>query len=416
MGVRVREKPQGSGTYWVFIDHHGKRKAKKIGKDKRTAQEVARKIEARLVLGDLSLLDQDEEKTPTFGEYAQTWIKVTVPATCKPATLYDYQIILKIHVLPEFGKIPITEINRHMVKKFLMTKVKAGFAQSTITHMKNVIAGTLNLAVDDEVIPVNPAHRLGKIFRAKSPRPEIDPLTREEVALLLENFKKHYPTDYPLALLLARTGLRIGEAIALKWDDIDFNSRFLTIRRNFSRGKIETPKNGKSRRVDMSLQLTQSLLDLRHQRRVETLKNGWREVPEWVFLTAEGTPMDSCNWRNRVFNKALKKGGLRKIRIHDLRHTYASLLIQGGESLAYIRDQLGHHSIKVTVDIYGHLAPEGNKEAVDRLDDPHPDETIRNPGATKKAEGADHLGQPLDFTGGSDETRTRDLRRDRPAF
>ena len=75
------------------------------------------------------------------------------------------------------------------------------------------------------------------------------------------------------------------------------------------------------------------------------------------------------NWRRRVFNKALKKAGLRQIRIHDLRHTYASLLIQAGESLAYVRDQLGHHSIKVTVDIYGHLAPEGNKAAVDKLDD-----------------------------------------------
>jgi integrase len=70
----------------------------------------------------------------------------------------------------------------------------------------------------------------------------------------------------------------------------------------------------------------------------------------------------------------LEKAGLRESRIHDLRHTYASLLIQAGESLAYVRDQLGHHSIKVTVDVYGHLAPEGKKEAVDRLDDA----TIRN--------------------------------------
>ena len=71
---------------------------------------------------------------------------------------------------------------------------------------------------------------------------------------------------------------------------------------------------------------------------------------------------------------------MRRVNVHSLRHAYASLLIQAGESLAYIRDQLGHHSIKVTVDIYGHLAPEGNKAAVDRLDD---DATTRNPGATK---------------------------------
>jgi integrase len=92
-------------------------------------------------------------------------------------------------------------------------------------------------------------------------------------------------------------------------------------------------------------------------------------VPEWVFINAKANPLDKNGWRKRVFYKALEKANLRKIRIHDLMHTYASLLIQANESLAYIRDQLGHHSIKVTVDIYGHLAPGGNKDAVDRLDD-----------------------------------------------
>jgi integrase len=88
-----------------------------------------------------------------------------------------------------------------------------------------------------------------------------------------------------------------------------------------------------------------------------------------------GTPIDASDWRKMVFEKALVKAGLRKIRIHDPRHTFASLLIQAGESLAHIKDQLGHHSIKVTVDIYGHLEPGKNKEAVDRLDE---DATTRN--------------------------------------
>jgi len=85
--------------------------------------------------------------------------------------------------------------------------------------------------------------------------------------------------------------------------------------------------------------------------------------------------------RKPIFNKTLEKAGLRRIRIHDLRHTYGSLLIQKGESLPYIKDQLGYHSIKVTVHIYGHLVPGGNKEAVDGLDD---DATIRNLYATNK--------------------------------
>ncbi len=92
-------------------------------------------------------------------------------------------------------------------------------------------------------------------------------------------------------------------------------------------------------------------------------------MSEWIFINNYGNPLDKNNWRRRVFEKALEKAKLRKIRVYDLRHTYASLLLEANESLAYIRDQLGHHSIKVTVDIYDHLTPGGSKDAVDRLDD-----------------------------------------------
>ena len=92
-------------------------------------------------------------------------------------------------------------------------------------------------------------------------------------------------------------------------------------------------------------------------------------MPDSVFVTKKGCAINTDTFRSRVFLKVLEKAGLRKTRIHDLRHTYASLLIQQGESLAYVRDQLGHHSIKVTVDTYGHLVPGENRTAVDKLDD-----------------------------------------------
>jgi integrase len=120
---------------------------------------------------------------------------------------------------------------------------------------------------------------------------------------------------------------------------------------------------------------------LQLQRKAETLRKGWGTVPEWVFISESGKPLILNHWRKGVFDRALGKAKLRKIRILDLRHSYASMLIQAGESLAYIRDQIGHHSIKVTVDIYAHLAPEANKKAVVRLDDTA---TGRNPDAPKK--------------------------------
>jgi integrase len=175
--------------------------------------------------------------------------------------------------------------------------------------------------------------------------------------------------------------MRIGEAVALQCGDIDFNSRFAEVRRAINDGKVSTPKSGKSRRVDLSAQLTKVLKAHLASQKAETLRKGWKEVPTWVFTNEVGGTLHPDNFRNRVWPKLLAKAGLRKIRIHDLRHTYASLLIAQGESLAYVKDQMGHHSIRVTVDTYGHLMPGGNKAAVDRLDDASA-ATIRNLSAT----------------------------------
>jgi integrase len=98
------------------------------------------------------------------------------------------------------------------------------------------------------------------------------------------------------------------------------------------------------------------------------LKAGKSAPAAWVFPNRDGEPLDGDNVRTRIFQPALTKAKLRQVRIHDLRHTFATLLIQNGESLAYVRDQLGHSSIQITVDVYGHLVPGSNRAAVDRLD------------------------------------------------
>ena len=140
-------------------------------------------------------------------------------------------------------------------------------------------------------------------------------------------------------------------------------------------------------RVDMSMQLTETLWMLKRER----LRKIGENMPEWMFINEVGKPLEGHNWRKRVFNKALDMVDMRRIRIHDLRHTNASLLLQAGESMAYIRDQLGHYSIKVTVDIYGYLVPGGNKEAVDRLDDVTETASIRTLSATKIKKDSKHF-------------------------
>ena len=293
---------------------------------------------------------------------------MTVPATSKPSTLRDYEGILNNHVLPEIGKKPVNEITRMMVKQALMKKINQGYANSTVIHMKNAISGVLNLALDDEVISVNPAHNIGKIFKKTQAKLSFDPYTLEELKIFLDTIKQEFPIHYPIFLTMARTGIRFGECLGLQWKDIDFENRFINIERGLSKGKIETPKSGQSRKVDMSRQLTQVLKELRHQRKVDTLKKGWSGMPEWVFISGNGNSYHE-SYTRRIFYKAIKKAGLRKIRVHDLRHTYATLRITKGDNVADVSKQLGHHSVKFTMDIYYHWIPGGNKKEVDGLDD-----------------------------------------------
>lgn len=383
MGVKVREKPKNSGVWWVFINHQGRRKAKKIG-SKRAAEEVAKKIEAKLTLSGMNLLEdkkKQESKASSFEEYAATWIKVTVPATSKPSTLRDYEGILKNHVLPEIGKKAVNEITRMMVKQALMKKINQGYANSTVIHIKNAMSGVLNLALDDEVISVNPAHNIGKIFKKTQHKLAFDPYTYEELKRLLDTIKVDFPTHHLMFLTMARTGIRFGECLGLQWKDIDFDNRFIMVERSLSKGKIETPKSGLSRKVDMSLQLTDLLKKLHHQRKVDTLKNGWSGMPEWIFVSRDGNSYHE-SYARRLFYKAIKKAGLRKIRVHDLRHTYATLRITKGDNVADVSKQLGHHSVKFTMDIYYHWIPGSNKKEVDGLDDldygHNPPQPIRN--------------------------------------
>jgi integrase len=132
----------------------------------------------------------------------------------------------------------------------------------------------------------------------------------------------------------------------------------------------------------MSLQLTDVLKKVLRQRKIDTLKKGWGNLPEWVFITDVGKPCYE-SYPRRVFYRVIEKAGLRKIRLHDLRHTYATLRITKGDNVADVSKQLGHHSVKFTMDIYYHWIPGGNKNEVDGLDDMDSAATICNLSATK---------------------------------
>jgi integrase len=222
-----------------------------------------------------------------------------------------------------------------------------------------------------------------------------------------------YPAFF---LTLLRTGCRLGEAIALQPGDLDFHGRFIQIRRNFTNGRLTTPKNGKSRRVDMSTRLADVLKQHLVDQELEALGKD-RSKPEWLFCNDTGNMVDADNVRKRVFYKLLEKAGLRRIRIHDLRHTFATRLLMNSESPAYVKEQMGHSSIQATVDLYCHWIPGSNRQAVNRLDETvdiqklgGQSATIRNQIPIGQREEERFPLQALGNYGAGDLDRTGDLR------
>jgi integrase len=234
--------------------------------------------------------------------------------------------------------------------------------------------------VEDGLIGSNPAVRLGKFYKeCQNFHEEIDPFTAEEVSKLLLTTREVFGfEDYVIMLTLFHCGPRAGEVAGLAWPDLDARNRVLVIRRQRTRyAEKRKTKTSKKRSVDVSTVLLAELQALRKKRQAEYLERGKNEIPETMFLThgvllkdekrTEGSPLDMGNWYKRVFWKACDKAGIRRRRLHDTRHTFASLLLGNGESLKYVSAQLGHASIRMTADVYGHLEIGANRAAMDRL-------------------------------------------------
>ncbi|MEN3336618.1 MAG: hypothetical protein V7647_294 [Acidobacteriota bacterium] len=363
MGVKVKFH---KSAWWVFISHDGRRRAKKIG-DRATALSVAKRIRERLACGDLQLDEPKAAVVETVNTYADAWLR-SVTATLKASTVRFYTDNLRRHVRPLLGERPITSIARADCRELIAASRAKGLKVNTVRGIARTLSVLLSQAVEDDKLPANPALRLGRYLRrGDEPKLLIQPLTREEAAHLVAVARRDFPRWYPWILLTLRTGLRLGEQIALQWGDIDCNRHFLVVQRNRVRGVLTTPKTHQCRRVDLSAQLMTALLDWRRVQQARWLKKG-QEMPPWVFPSRQGPALEERNVRH-VFVRMLQKANLRHIRIHDLRHTFASLLLQQGESVVYVKEQLGHASIQITVDTYGHLIPGANRGAVDRLDD-----------------------------------------------
>ena len=392
MAVTVKE---WKGAWWMFINHKGKRKARRIGPGrhgKKAADLASIQIQARLASGDTSWLAETSERGLTFKTYAERWLKEAISPHRKARTVDYYRKIIDNHLEPTFGPLALTEIKPGRVRAFIAQKLdgqtcakhnkqEADCRSCTAPLSRNTVknlAATLRAILDqaqqvDEVIATNAAARFGRFFDARhDAREHVVVLEPEDVARVLKAAAKWYPDHELAARVLFYTGMREGELLGLQWDDIDWTRNLIDLRRTvaFRNGQliVNSPKSGKLRTIDVPVSLAVRLRELRSIRQAKAAIAG-STMSIWVFPSASDPdkPMNDAWFRARVWRRLLDKANVGSIRIHDARHTYASMMLRRGVPIAYVSRQLGHSSIQVTVDFYGHFIPGADRHHIEAL-------------------------------------------------
>jgi integrase len=231
--------------------------------------------------------------------YADAWL-VGGEGTRKASTQRFYTFNLNLHILPVLRSKPVASIKRADCRALIATCRGKGLRPASMRGVNRTLSAVLSQAVEDAWLPANPAFRMGKHLRdGDEVREEIDPFTREEAHAFLQHVETAAPVYYPFFLCALRTGMRLGELLALEWEDIDFPGRMIHVRRARVRGKVTSTKNKKRRKVDMSLALAAVLKRLRTERKRVALAAGTPAAAA-VFLTPDGLPLDGDNLRKRV--------------------------------------------------------------------------------------------------------------------
>jgi integrase len=305
-----------------------------------------------------------------FRQFADRWVKNYAKGQVRPGTLADYLSLFKNHLFPYFGDTPLAEITVENVQGFKSAKLVSGLSPQTVKHLLRLLRQMLGHAVEWELLRTNPAKA---VRNPKVPKADMDVLPPTEAQAFLQATP---PKWQPMFYTAISTGLRLGELLAMKWENLDEQRRRYFVRETLARargdyeGGFAPPKTeGSSKSVD----LTPTCLSLleEHQKRqaAEKLAGGPNyEDNGLIFATALGRPLDQKNVVHRQFHSALETAGLKRLRFHDLRHTCASLLINKGVSPKYIQRQLRHDSIQTTFDRYGHLFPETHEKAARLMD------------------------------------------------
>ena len=333
-------------SYWIDIGFERKRIRKRSPDNSyKGAKAYEAQIRQKLARGQ-PLEERKSTVKHTFEELASQWLDVYVKNNNKPSEYINKRNIVNNTLIPYFGNKYINKLLTQDIEKFkayLLGTRK--ISPKSVNNYLSSLSKCLKSAVESDILTSIPRIKLLKV-----PPQKFDYLTEAETELLLKSAKGIW---YDLILLAVRTGLRFGELIALKREDIDFKARTLTVRKNIVRGVEGSPKNNRIRTIP----LTQSVIEM-------LSKKGSQN--EYLFQDSKGKPLYYTVCLKQL-HKICGFAGLRKISWHVLRHSFASHLAAKGVSIFAIKDLLGHSDIKMTMR-YSHVNLPILRSAIDVLE------------------------------------------------
>jgi integrase len=347
------------GAYTVYTAEGPKRRYVS-GK---TREEVRHKLTKAMVDRDGGLIfDAGHLRV---GEYLERWLKDSVKGTVRPSTYEVHRHMVEPHIVPALGRLKLKDLNPAHVRSFYREKLDSGLSSATVCKMHSVLRKALKQAVMDGLIPRNPTDT---VRPPKIEHKEINPLDGKQTQTLL----KAVSGDRLEALyvLAVHTGMREGELLGLKWEDVDLERGVLRLRHALVReggrvnlGDLKTPKSRRS--VRLTHAAAEALRNHLERQLEEMERMGSLYQPGGlVFATESGTLINPSNLRNRSFKPLLKRASLPDICFHDLRHTCATLLFSQGTHPKLVQELLGHATIAMTLDTYSHFLPSMGDQTV----------------------------------------------------
>ena len=331
-----------------------------------------REAEKKLIelLGQVETGSLVKRSAETLDDYITRWVRDWVPAHVTPKTGERYRELLRLHICPRLGALPLQKLRPAHLSGLHATLLREGrsdgegLAARTVGHCHRVLHRVLAVAVTEELLPHNPADRV------KPPRvepQEIGILTEEQVGTVLNKLRGR--ALYPIVALALATGLRRGELLALTWADLDLELAKIRVERSLEQTKaglrFKPPKTRHSRRsVSLSPWIIRDLRAHRKGLQEQRLQLGLGHLAAdaLVFLNADGVAR-SPNALSKEWRRTAAQLGLPGVNFHAFRHTHVSQLIAAGLDVLTISRRLGHASSTVTLGVYGHLFSNTDDEA-----------------------------------------------------